>query len=81
MTEKDNKVPKREAMSLSIWVCFDEGKKKKKKRARGAFHMSMPGGSDVSLSIHGLQQHAKRRRKVTTKGEKEEETATEQTRM
>lgn len=54
---------------------------KEKKRARGAFHMSMPGGSDVSLSIHGLQQHAKRRRKVTTKGEKEEETATEQTRM
>lgn len=28
MTEKNNKVPKREAMSLSIWVCFDEGKKK-----------------------------------------------------
>lgn len=29
MTEKDNKVPKREAMSLSIWVCFDKEKKKK----------------------------------------------------
>lgn len=77
MTEKDNKVPKREAMSLSIWVCFDEGKKK----SQGSLSHVYARGSDVSLSIHGLQQHAKRRRKVTTKGEKEEETATEQTRM
>lgn len=70
MTEKDNKVPKREAMSLSIWVCFDEGKKKK---SQGSLSRLCPGGptshypsmgcSNMQRGVEKWQQKARRRRR------------------
>ena len=72
MTEKDNKVPKREAMSLSIWVCFD--KEKKKKEPGEPFTCLCPGGpmshypsmgcSNMKRGVEKWQQKPRRRRRL-----------------